>query len=266
MKIGFIGCGHMGGALAQAIGSTRKHEIYLADHCASRAQELADALSGRVSDALKIAGQCRFVFLGVRPCDLPALLEQLRPALAKNPGAVAVCMAAGVTVRTLSEQLGGSNPVIRILPNMPVALGEGMTVYTPGERVSAAMLEDFCALMKPTGRVEPIDEALMDAACVVSGCGSAYAYLFADALAKAGQGAGLSGEAAKLYAAQMLRGAATVLLQSEKSAETLCKEVCSVGGSTIEGVKVLQAQGLDKTVQAAFEASLKRTAELGQMK
>ncbi len=266
MKIGFIGCGHMGSALAQAIGGGKAHELYIADRHPQRLDALCAATGALLTDAQSVILGCDFVFIGVKPHDMPGLLRDLQSALTHNPKVVLISMAAGITVSAIRQMLTSANPVIRILPNTPVALGEGMTVYTVCDRLKQEQEMSFAELMRPTGRLERIDETLIDAACVVAGCGPAYAYLFADALAKAGEAAGLCYEDARAYAAQMLRGAATMMLQTQKSPETLCREVCSPGGSTIEGVRVFQNEGLFELVQRAFDASYKRTAELGQVK
>lgn len=266
MKIGFIGCGHMGGALAQAIGCSKEYGLYIADRHPDRLDALCAATGAQLCDAERVVKCCDFVFLGVKPHDMPGLLKDLQSALTHNPKEVLVSMAAGIAVSTIRGLLSSQNPVIRILPNTPVALGEGMTVYTACDFLTREQENAFMELMRPAGRLERIDETLIDAACVVAGCGPAYAYLFADALAKAGETAGLCYEDAKVYAAQMLRGAASMLLETDKSPEILCHEVCSPGGSTIEGVRVFQNEGLFELVQRAFDASYKRTVELGQVK
>ncbi len=266
MKIGFIGCGNMGGALARSIGACAEHTVYLADRDDSRVETLCQSITALATDAQTIARTCEFIFLGVKPYGICPLLETLKGALCDNPDAVLVSMAAGVTLDTIQDALATKNPVIRILPNTPVALGEGMTVYAPSNTLTAEKERDFVFLMRPTGRLDRIDESLIDTACVVSGCGPAYAYMFLDALARAGERGGLSYEDAKFYAAQMMRGAASMVLASDKTPRTLREEVCSPGGSTIEGVRVLASDGIDALIDRAFDASLKRTRELGQQK
>ena len=264
MKIGFIGCGNMGGALARAIAATGEHTVYLSDLDEARAQTLATAVSATVADADTLVRSCDFVFLGVKPYGIRPLLESLSDSLAARPDTVLVSMAAGVTVAAIQEALSTPHPIVRILPNTPVALGEGMTVYATSDDLDAAREQEFVSLMRPTGRLDRLSESLIDTACVVSGCGPAYAYMFLDALARAGERGGLPYETAKCYAAQMMRGAASMVLASEKTPRTLREEVCSPGGSTIEGVRVLEADGLDALIDRAFDASLKRTRELGQ--
>ena len=264
MKIGFIGCGNMGGALAYAIGKEGQHQVYHADNDAARANALAEQFAATVTDAVTLARCCDFIFLGVKPYGICPLLSTLEGALADNQNAVLVSMAAGVTLTSIRAALPSGNPIIRILPNTPVALGEGMTVYAPSENLSSRAEADFASLMRPTGHLDRLDESLIDTACVVSGCGPAYAYMFLDALARAGERGGLAYEDSKRFAAQMMRGAAAMVLHSDQSPRTLRERVCSPGGSTIEGVRVLEADGLDALVDRAFDASLRRTRELGQ--
>ena len=256
----------MGGALALAIGSTGAHEILLADTNAEKAQALARQIGATVADAEELARHTRFLFLGVKPYGIRPLVASLSDALKSNPTCTLVSMAAGVRVEDIEEALAAQNPVIRILPNTPVALGRGMTVYTPSARVSPKTEDVFVSLMTPTGALDRIDESLIDAACAVAGCGPAFAYMFIDALAKGGESAGLDYESAKRYAAEMVKGAAEMVLTQNKSPDTLREEVCSPGGSTIEGVKALWSDGFSDSVCRAVGASFHRTVELGKPK
>ena len=266
MKIGFIGCGNMGGALAFAIGSTGAHEILLADTNTEKAEALAARIGAVVTDAEALASCADFLFLGVKPYGIRPLVASLSDALKGNTTRTLVSMAAGVRVEAIENALATKNPVIRILPNTPVAVGKGMTVYTPSARVGVETENAFVSLMTPTGAVDRIDESLIDAACAVAGCGPAFAYMFIDALAKGGERAGLSYDSAKRYAAEMVKGAAEMVLAQKKSPDTLREEVCSPGGSTIEGVRSLWNDNFSDTVSRAVNASYHRTVELGKPK
>ena len=122
MKIGFIGTGNMGGALASAAAKSAQAELLLANRTPEKAQALAEAIGARVCDNAAAAGEADHLFLGVKPQMLPALLDELRPALLERTDRfILVSMAAGVKTGTIRQALGFDCPVVRIMPNLPVA-------------------------------------------------------------------------------------------------------------------------------------------------
>ncbi len=263
MKIGFIGCGNMGGALATAAAKS-ENEILLADNDKEKCESLAKKLSAKVSENDAICRECDYIFLGVKPQVLPALLESISPVLAaRDKKAILVSMAAGVKSEYVSSMAGGS-PVIRIMPNTPVAIGMGMVVYCGNEKVTEQDKEAFTRFMSAAGCLEEIDEKDIDAATVVSGCGPAFVYMFIKSLADSGAACGLGSDLAITLASQTVLGAAGLLKSSDKTPKELIDAVCSPGGSTIEGVRSLEAEDLAGIVSRAAEKSFKRTKELGQ--
>ena len=260
MKYGFIGCGNMGGAIAKALSQSTK-DVLLSDR-SGKAQAIADSLGCAYGTAEQAAG-CDFVFLGVKPQGMADVLGQLQPVLQeKKP--VLISMAAGMTLSTIEALAGGNLPVIRIMPNTPVAVGKGVIQYCHNSLVADADLQVFLQDMAPAGLLDSIEESLMDAATSVSGCGPAFAYLFLDALAQGGVACGLSPEQATRYAAETLIGAAEMVKSQGLSPKELAQKVCSPGGSTIEGVKVLEKQNLAGTVMACVKASFEKNKLLGK--
>ena len=264
MKIGFLGCGNMGGALARAVRRADPAAcILLADTDATKASTLAAEISAEVTSAEALFHESDFLFLGLKPQVLSAALATLPTEAAAARGVTFISMAAGVPLASLDAMLRGA-PVIRIMPNTAVLVGEGMTVYAPSPAVTAAARADFLAIMAASGKCDELPEELIDAACAVSGCGPAFAYLFLDAMAEGGVAAGLSRERALAYAAQTVRGAMRMAVETGKTPTALKEAVCSPGGSTIEGVKVLEGRGLPDLVKDAVAASFRRTKELGK--
>lgn len=260
MKYGFIGCGNMGGALARAVSHTTK-DIMLSDFDAQKAQQFAAELGVTAADNATIAKECDRIFLGVKPqimqdmlCEIKTELQEKKPLL--------ITMAAGLKISKIQSYAGGNLPVIRIMPNTPVSLGKGMVLYC-ADGVEKEIIDDFVADMKHSGTLDQIDEELMDAGCSVSGCGPAFMYMFADAIAGGGVQCGLTKEQAIKYAAATMSGAAEMLLTSGKTPQELTEAVCSKGGSTIEGVKVLKNSDFEKTVIDCVKAAYKRNLELG---
>lgn len=259
-KIGFIGAGNMGGALAAAVARTENSVFVCCAH-KENAEALAAKIGATAMTVENIIDVCDLVFLGVKPQTLPDLAQGLKPLIEKRKDRIClVSMAAGVTCSRLSE-LFGDCKIIRIMPNTPVSIGEGVILYCLTQ--SAAEYEDLlCDALSMAGTLHKIDEAIIDAATAVSGCGPAYVYMFIDALADGGVKCGLTREKAQLLAAQTLIGAAKLCIESDKQPSELRDEVCSPGGSTLRGVAALEQGDLNGIVISAVEAAYKRTREL----
>ena len=157
---------------------------------------------------------------------------------------------------------GSGYPIIRMMPNTPVALGDGMIQYCSDD-VEPEKMAEWLAAMAPAGRLDAVPEGMMDAASAVSGCGPAYAYMFVEALADGAVKCGVPRAKAMRYAAQMLLGSASLLLETGEHPGALKDAVCSPGGSTIAGVAALEDRGFRGAAIAAVEAAYRRTKELG---
>ncbi|MBE6750801.1 MAG: pyrroline-5-carboxylate reductase [Ruminococcaceae bacterium] len=265
-KFGFIGTGNMGSALARAVSKTVSgDEILLTDASSKKAQLLAEELDCSYTETEKVALMAKYIFLGVKPQMMEDLLKTIAPILkSRKDRFVLISMAAGLKISKLEEMLGEKYPIIRIMPNTPVSQGKGMIVYTISEAVFMDEAAEFCDALKKGGRIDRIDENLIDAASAISGCGPAFVYLFAEAMADAGVECGLSRAKSLEYTAQTLSGAAELLLNTGKHPGQLKDEVCSPAGSTIEGVHTLENSSFRGTVMNAVKNSFKRTKELGK--
>lgn len=262
---GFIGTGNMGGALAAVAAEGMSPEnILLANRTPAKAEALAARLGCRSVSAEEAARQSTFLFLGVKPQMMSQLLEQLGPVLAaRQDRFVLVSMAAGLTMERIREMAGSSYPVIRIMPNTPVAVGSGVVLYDATADVRPEELDLFCQGMAHAGLLDPLPEALMDAGSAVAGCGPAFACVLLEALADGGVACGLPRARAMEYAAQMLRGTAELALRTGTHPAALKDAVCSPGGSTIAGVRALEQGGFRAAAMEAVEAAYRRTRELG---
>ena len=239
MKIGFIGTGNMGGALARA-AAKGGHTLLLANRTPAKAAALAKELGGTVCPNAEAAEKAELLFLGVKPQGLPGLAGELAPVL---------------------QARKGNAPVIRIMPNTPAAVGAGTILYA-AQNVTDAQLNAFRAVLAQAGLLLPLPEAQIDAASAISGCGPAFCFQFADALALGGVRAGLSYPDACRLAAQTMLGAAEMLLQGGEAPDVLKMRVCSPAGTTIEGVLALEQGGFSYTVQNAVTAAYRRTVEM----
>ena len=268
---GFIGTGNMGGALARAVSkSVPGDQIYLSNRTAAKAQALAQELGCRAADNAFIAQKTDFIFLGVKPQFMKELLCEIAPLLQERGGHfVLVSMAAGLHLETINELIvGGTHPVqypvIRIMPNTPVGIGEGMVFYDCNESVTEQDKASFLSGLSAAGRLAPLADSLMDAGSAVAGCGPAFADLFLEALADGGVACGLPRALALESAAQMLVGTAKLMLASGKHPGELKDAVCSPGGSTIQGVRTLEAAGFRGAVMNAVIAAWEKGAALGK--
>lgn len=266
MKIGFIGCGNMGGALAKAvIKSLAADRVMIAEKDEARAAAFAKEHRVTVGTMASLAAECRYLFLGVKPQVFDAVATELAPYLAARQGeCTVVSMAAGITTERITALLGEGCPVIRIMPNLPVAAGEGMILYTSTPTVTEATLEEFVSILKEAGRLTRLDEKLIDAGTSVSGCGPAFVCLFLEALADGGVQCGLPRDKALILAEQTLLGTAAMLLATEGHPAALKDAVCSPGGSTIAGVHALENSAFRGTVSEAVLAAFRRNCELGK--
>ena len=263
-RAGFIGTGNMGGALAAAACKSDT-AVLLADRDAAKAQALAAQYGCAAGDTAAVTQQCRYIFLGVKPQVLGEVLAELKPLLAaRNDRFVLVSMAAGVAMERITALLGADYPIIRIMPNTPAAIGEGMILYTANAAVTDTEEAEFLELMKAAGAFDRLPEALIDASSALSGCGPAFVYLFVEALADGGVECGLPRDKALRYAAQTVSGAAQMVLTDGRHPGALKDAVCSPGGSTIVGVHALEDGVFRGTVMGAVQAAFDRTKELGK--
>jgi len=260
--IGFVGTGNMGGALARAAAKDKENSLLLANRTASKAQALADEIGGSVTDNAGVIRDADYIFIGVKPQMLHGLAAACADEFKKRgDGFVIVSMAAGSSIE-LIQSLFGSYPVIRIMPNTPAAIGLGMILYACSKEVSEAQEQAFLKAMSGAGRFLKIEEKLIDAGSAVSGCGPAFADLFIEALADGGVACGLPRKQAMEMAAQMLLGSAALVLESGKHPGRLKDEVCSPGGSTIQGVRKLEEKGFRSAVFEAVVAAYEKNKSL----
>ena len=265
MKIGFIGLGNMGASLAKAVLQAKTGDDLL---LANRSQTKVDAFianfGGQASSNEEIFAEADVIFLGVKPAQFSELLSQYQTILEKRASLLLISMAAGLTLEKLASLLPRQHRIIRMMPNTPVSIGQGVISYTLSANCQADDKEVFCQLLQHAGLLFEISEGLIDAATGLAGCGPAFVYLFIEALADAGVQTGLPRETALQMAAQTVLGAGQLVLESKQHPGVLKDQVCSPGGSTIAGVASLEAHAFRGTVMEAVKKAYKRTKKLGK--
>lgn len=271
--IAFIGAGNMGGAIVRGVCKALDPSgvvIYRPN------LEAAAALSAETgccvaASGVEAARQAKYVMLCVKPQVLRPVLEDLLPALkeAAESGVkqVVVSIAAGITIDTIKGILAAAGlglPVVRIMPNTPAAIGEGVLLMAPDGAISD---EDYAGLEQALaccGLLERTTERYLDMGSAISGCGPAFVYLFIEALADGGVQIGLPRDKAQTWAAKMVAGAAEMVLQTGKHPGALKDAVCSPGGTTIAGVAELEKRAFRSAAAQAVVAAYEKNSKLGK--
>ena len=261
MKYGFIGCGNMGGAIAKALAKATT-DFAITDRSGKAIALAAEIPCGYLSSE-EIARNCQRIFLGVKPHMMKDVLAPLQPILRqKRP--VLITMAAGLEIRQIEEFAGCELPVIRIMPNTPVAIGKGVIQYCCNDLVSDELLADWRNDMRFSGKLDALEERLIDAGSAISGSGPAYVYMFIEALADGAVACGIPRAKALEYAAATVIGAGEMVLSSGQHPGALKDAVCSPGGSTIAGVRALENKSFRAAAMEAVIATYNRNKELGK--
>lgn len=261
---GFIGCGNMGSAVSMAVRKAVPGDnIFLANKTVSKAEALAKKLKANVSSNEEIAEKCNYIFLGVKPQMMADMLKGISSELkARKDRFILVTMAAALSIEDIRNMAGGDYPVIRIMPNTPVSVGEGVIMYSYDDKVTVEEIAEFTKALKAGGKLVELPERLIDAGSAVAGCGPAFAQMFIEALADGGVACGLPRKQAIELASQMLLGSAKLTLTSGKAPGELKDAVCSPGGTTIQGVRTLEERGFRGAAMDAVIAAYDKTLQL----
>ncbi len=273
-KIGFIGTGNMGGALiTAACKGIDPKEVIIADHLPEKAKELADQL-GCIAAASNadIAKNAEYVVLAVKPNIIRGVAKEIAPVIKgcveQGKKKVVVTIAAGVTVSAVKECLNADVPVIRIMPNTPAMVGQGMILISGDgdapESVPEELFAEFEELLKEAGEFERIAEGAIDYTTAVSSCAPAYTYMFIEALADGAVQVGVPRAQALKLAAKTVQGSAAMVLETGEHPGVLKDNVCSPGGSTIVGVTTLEENGFRSAVSQAIIKATEKNLKLGK--
>lgn len=256
---GFIGIGNMGGALASGVYKA-KENIAVCDMDQQKCDSFINKNENAVAcDIDTLAKESKFIFLGVKPDGLAKIATLLSEKITNET--VLVSMAAAIELETIVK-LAKTNKVIRIMPNTPAAVGEGMILYCAADGVTKKEEEEFLALTEKCGVADKLDQKFFDAAMALSGCGPAFCYIFAQSLADGAVSCGLPREKANVYAAQTLLGSAKMLSETKKHPEQLKDDVCSPGGTTIEGVLTLEKENFRNATAKAVVSAYQKAEKM----
>ena len=265
MKIGFIGCGNMasamiGGILRQGIFS--KDEIIvsnLTDEGRARSEKTLGVVT--TLDNNEIVRSAKTVVLAVKPQFYEEVLNAVRYML--TPDHVIISLAPGRTIDQLKLNLGNDKRIVRVMPNTPAMIGEGMTgISCRKEEFTDEELDVLTRIFSSCGKAEYIEERLMDAVVCASGSSPAFVYMFIEALADGAVRCGMPRKQAYIFAAQAVKGAASMVLETGEHPGVLKDQVCSPAGTTIAGVAALEETGFRNAVLKGCEAVYKKCIEI----
>ena len=263
-KLAVLGTGKLGGILLRAylkqelfspqrVTATVKHE--------EKASALAKTLGvSATTENRKAVRDADIVLLGVKPQVVGEVLKEIASQLKEKT--LVISVAASVPTSYIEQRLGAKVPVVRAMPNTPSAVGCGMTGICPGAHAGAEHLEMARAMFDAVGRTVVVDEKNMDAVTGLSASGPAYAYIILESLAEAGVKVGLPRDIATLLAAQTMKGAASVVLETGDHPALLKDAVTTPAGCTIDGIMELEEGKLRVTLIKAVVKATSRAGEL----
>lgn len=264
VRVAILGTGKMGGILLQAFlknNLVASDQIFATVHHPDRAQALSAQFGVEVTtDNLAAARQADVILLGVKPVQVPGVIEQIKPALSAKK--LVLSFAASVRTRSIEDGAGCELGVIRAMPNTPAMLAAGVTALCAGRFVAAEQMAVAQKIFHTVGRTVVVDEKHMDAVTGLSGSGPAFLYIIIEALAEAGVNVGLPRDIATLLAAQTTLGSARMVLETGYHPALLKDAVTTPAGCTVDGILELEEGGLRVTLIKAVKRATQRAKEL----
>ena len=258
MKIGFIGCGNMAGAMLSGIldaGKYQATDIIGADVYAPSREKVKEEFKIAVTaDNKEVVRNADVVILSIKPQFCEEVIKEIRSETREDQ--LFITIIPGKTLAWLEDTFGRTVKLVRTMPNTPAIVKEGMTGVCSNEAVTETDMEKAIEILSGFGRVEIVVEKLLDVVTGVSGSSPAYVFMFIEAMADAAVAGGMPRDKAYTFAAQAVMGSAKLLLESGKHPGELKDMVCSPGGTTIGAVRVLEEKGLRSAV---FEAVTEAT-------
>lgn len=267
IKFGFIGAGNMAEALVSGMlngGLAQPSAIRVTDVSSLRLRHFQDTYSvTSCPENVALAQWSNVIVLCVKPQTMDQVLSEIRAKL--SSGQLVISVAAGYPIKRIQDHLGKDVAIVRAMPNTPAVIRLGVTAIASGHGLDSRQIQLAQEIFEAVGNTVMVEESLMDAVTGLSGSGPAYVYLMIEALADAGVRVGLPRTTAHVLATQTVLGAAKMVEVSGEHPAVLKDRVTSPGGTTIAGLRELEAGGLRATVIKAVEAATNRSAELGNL-
>lgn len=258
-KIGIIGCGTMGSALLEGLQhSSKPFVVGVYDADPERMADVNDTYSVTTVDSVSELNEwADLLLLCVKPSVVADALEDLNDRTVNL-----ISIAAGVAIEKLKTHLGNDSSVVRVMPNTPAQVGEGMSFIAPGPDTTDELLDHARMIFRTVGEVAVVDESKMDAVTALSGSGPAYVFYFLEALQEAGVYLGLDDDDALKAARKTVQGAAELQRRSGKSPAELKADVSSPGGTTVEALKYLDKSAVKGDIKEAIHEAYEKSKRL----
>jgi len=261
ISIGIIGTGNMGSALLRCMAKSnlvKSNSFWIYDKDIIKCKKLQQETGVNIANSAKrLTEKCNVIILAVKPFNVADVLSEIVNDL--NPDQLIISIAAGISVNQIKQMIKQKCNVLRVMPNTPAMISEGMTAICYDPFISDEYLTLACDIFQSCGKVEIISENQIHGVTAISGSSPAYVFLFLEALADGGVMSGLSREQSYKMAAQTMIGAAKMLLQTEKHPGELKDMVCSPGGTTIDAIASLEKNGFRSAIIEAVRICAKRS-------
>ena len=255
MELGFIGCGNMAQAMIAGIldhNVMPKEALAASGPTPSKMEKAKEKFGIMTTTNNREAAKAEIVVLSVKPQMYHEVIHEIRDDISKSQ--LIVTIAAGVTMAQVERQFGKEVKIIRVMPNTPALVGEGMTAACVNRYVTEEEKEYALKILRSFGKVELVPESMIDAVVAVSGSSPAYVFMFIEAMADAAVAEGMPRPMAYQFAAQAVYGSAKMVLETGKHPGELKDMVCSPAGTTIEAVRVLEEKGFRSAVIEAMKS------------
>lgn len=263
-KVGIIGCGKMAYALLSGMSpdilNSFSH-IYACDIASDRLGLFQEEFGAIPVARDELIAQSDLILLSVKPQQIRQVLGGVQAQI--DSSKLVVSIAAGIPIKNLQNNLGEKIPIIRVMPNTPCLVGEGVSAIAGGKYATAEDIKFTQSMFASLGMSMIVDESLLDAVTAVSGSGPAYVFVFVEAMIDAAVQVGLNANLAREMVLQTFRGGITMLEESKDHPAVFKQQVCSPAGTSIAGVRKLEENGIRKALFEAVDAAYKRSIELG---
>jgi pyrroline-5-carboxylate reductase len=264
-RIGFIGCGSMGSAMLKGILKAHivdPDEVIVSCKSEETGKRIRETFAADVThDNKNVAEESDMLFIAVKPYQFPEIASEIKEVLSEDQ--IIISVIAGMSVDGLQEKLGSAHlQIMRAMPNTPAAVGEAMTALVPGSFMTEQNIAYTKRVFESFGRAEIVPENLMDTVTGVSGSSPAYIYMLIEAMADEAVKQGMTRKSAYIFAAQTVLGSAKMVLETGMHPGELKDAVTSPGGTTIEGLSVLEDGGFRGLVMEGIDAAIEKSRSM----
>lgn len=262
--VGFIGCGNIAWAMISGILQSNylpSEQIYASNRSIRNLNEVKEKYNIHITqDNRKIAETCDIIFLTTTSASYEQVIAEIKDFLKED--AIVIMVAVGESIAKNEKRFNKPVKLVKAMPNIPAQVGEGITGIAVNSLITSEDKKELCSLFESFGKVEFVDESLMDIITAVGGSSPAFTYIFIEALADGAVMHGMSRKQAYTFAAQAVLGAAKMVLETGMHPGALKDSVCSPGGTTIESIACLEEKGLRSAVIDAIRVNMEKAKQI----